>query len=225
MENNIAKAEEIVIRLYKREDRESIRKICCDTAFMGQPMEMFFDDRDVLADIFTAYYTDYEPESVFVADFKGEVIGYLIGCKNTTEKERIFSRFIFPKILFVFIKKGLIFRKKTLIFLFNAIKSLLKGEFKNPRIPKEYPADLHINIDENFRRFGLGTKLMYVFFEYLIKNNVAGIHLSTFSEQGRNFFMKTGFALLWEKTTSQWRYLLNKDIKASTFGKLLKKEK
>ena len=224
MENDIAKTEEVVIRPYKREDRETIRKICCDTAFMGQPMEIFFDDREILADIFTSYYTDYEPESIFVADFKGNVVGYLIGCKNTAIKEKIFSRFILTRILISFIKKGLIFKKKTLRFLFHAIKSLLKGEFQNPKVPKEYPADLHINIDESFRRFGLGTKLMDAFFEYLRKNNVTGIHLATFSEQGRNIFLKMGFTLLWERKTSQWRYLIHKDIETSAFGKLLKEE-
>jgi GNAT superfamily N-acetyltransferase len=222
MESDIAAKEEIIIRAYKKEDREAIRKICCDTAFMGQPMEIFFDDREILADIFTLYYTDYEPESTFVADFKGNVVGYLIGCKDTTTKEKVFSRFILPKILITFIKKGLIFKKKTLRFFFHAIKSLLKGEFQKSKIPKDYPADLHINVDENFRRFGLGTKLMDAFFEYLRKNRIPGIHLATFSEQGRNFFLKTGFTLLGEQETSQWRYLINRDVKTSTFGKLLK---
>lgn len=224
MESDIARKEEIVIRPYNKEDREAIRKICCDTAFMGQPMEIFFDDREILADIFTSYYTDYEPESIFVADFKGNVVGYLIGCKNITTKEKVFSRFILPRVLISFIKKGLIFKKKTLRFLFHAIKSLLKGEFQKPKVPKDYPADLHINIDENFRRFGLGTKLMDVFFEYLRNNRIPGIHLATFSEQGINFFLKMGFTLLWERKTSQWRYLINRDIKTSTFGKLLKED-
>jgi GNAT superfamily N-acetyltransferase len=187
-------------------------------------MEIFFDDREILADIFTAYYTDYESESTFVADFKGNVVGYLIGCKNTTTKEKVFFRFILPKILIIFIKKGLIFKQKTSRFLFHAIKSLLKGEFQTPKIPKDYPADLHINVDERFRRFGLGTKLMESFFEYLRKNKIYGIHLATFSEQGRNFFLKTGFVLLSERTTSQWRYLIDREIKTSTLGKLLKED-
>lgn len=219
MENKI---EGIVIRSYKKADREVIRKICCDTAFMGQPMEIFFDDRDILADILTLYYTDYEPESIFVADFKGKVVGYLIGCRNTEVKEKVFHKFILPKILTSFIKKGLIFKRKTRRFLFHAINSfLIKREFQKTKLPREYPADLHINIDENFRRFGLGARLMNVFFEYLKKEHIRGIHLATFSEQGKEFFLKMGFNLLGEKKTSQWRYLINKDITTYTFGKLL----
>lgn len=60
---------------------------------------------------------------------------------------------------------------------------------------------------------------MNAFFEYLKKNNIAGVHLATFSEQGKSFFLKTGFTLLGERKTSQWRYLVYKDIVTSTFSK------
>lgn len=224
MGNDMAKIQEFIIRPYKEKDREAVRKICCDTAFMGQPVEIIFDDREIIADIFTLFYTDYEPESAFVAEFKEKVIGYLVGCKNIAEKERVFFRFVLPGILVLFIKRRFIFKKKTLRLVFHAIKSFLRGELKKP-ILKQYPADLHINVDKDFRRFGLGTKLMDAFFEYLRKNNVIGIHLTTYSEQGRKFFMKIGFTLVGEKTMSLWRYLLNRDIKISTFGKLLEKSK
>ncbi len=174
-------AEKIIIRKYKKEDKESVRKICCDTAFMGQPMEIFFSDREVLADILTSYYTDYEPESLFVADYEGRIVGYLMGCKDTAKKEKVFLRKIFPKILFNFLRKGIIFNKKNSLFFLNALKSFIKGESAEPKIPKIYQAHLHINVDSNFRRFGLGAKLMNIFFDYLKDNNIFGVHLSTFS--------------------------------------------
>lgn len=217
--------QEIIIRHYRKEDRKAVRDICGDTAFMGRKQDIFFDDAEIIADIFTSYYTDYEPESIFVAESGGRVIGYLTGSKNTAMKERIFSKSILPGIIISFFKKGLIFKKKTVTFLLQAIKSLFKGEFSNPNVPDEYPADLHINIEENFRRSGVGARLMNEYFEYLKKNNVRGVHLSTFSEQGRDFFIKTGFTLFRERMVSLWRYIVKKDIRTSFFGKVLKKDK
>ncbi|MDP3143475.1 MAG: GNAT family acetyltransferase, partial [Candidatus Omnitrophota bacterium] len=65
------------IRHFKPADRDAVRKICCDTAFMGEPAENFFDDRKIFADVAISYYTDYEPESLFIAENEQEIIGYL----------------------------------------------------------------------------------------------------------------------------------------------------
>ncbi|MBU1869541.1 MAG: GNAT family N-acetyltransferase [Candidatus Omnitrophica bacterium] len=211
--------EEITIRKYKAADRASIRKICCDTAFMGEPVESFFNDRKILADLLTLYYTDYEPESVFVAEDNGQVIGYLLGCKDTIRKEKVFSKKIFPKVLFDFLLRGLIFDMKSLRLFLNVFKSLRRGEFNHQKVPVIYPAHLHIDIEADFRKQGLGTRLMDEFFKYLRENNITGVHLCTFSEQGRSFFLKVGFNLLWEIRSTQWRYLINRDVLVSTFAK------
>lgn len=118
--------DELVIRKYKPEDRGAIRKICCDTAFMGKPAEEFFDDRELLADVVSSYYTDFEPESTFIAEAEGRVVGYLTGCKDTKKQKRIFFQKIFPKILLRFIIKGTFLRRKTRQFLYNCLKSFLK---------------------------------------------------------------------------------------------------
>ena len=62
-----------LIRKYKKEDKKSVRRIACDTAFMGEPCEKFFNGRDFLADILILYFTDYEPESCFVAELNDKV--------------------------------------------------------------------------------------------------------------------------------------------------------
>ncbi len=212
---------EIIVRTYNPEDREAVRTLYCETAFLGRPVEVFLEGREILADLMTLYYTDYEPESLFVAEAQGKVVGYLTGCKDTAKKFAVFSKKIFPKTLWKFIKSGLMFNKKNLKFLWGSFKSLFKGQLFQPKIPKIYPAHLHINIEEGFRRSGAGEKLMNAYFDYLRKNDVPGIHLSTFSDLGRNFFAKMGFVLLWEGRTSQFRHIVHEDVKLSTFGKVL----
>lgn len=70
------------IRSYSQSDRRAVRQVCADTGFLGRPIDGIFDDREVFADFFTRYYTDYEPENCFVAEDgdTGQVVGYLLGC-------------------------------------------------------------------------------------------------------------------------------------------------
>ncbi len=85
---------DFVIRPYQGKDREAIRKIAFDTAFMGEPAEVFFTDQEVLADILTDYFTDHEPESLFVAESGGAIVGYLLGAKDSARVSRIFIKII-----------------------------------------------------------------------------------------------------------------------------------
>jgi hypothetical protein len=54
-----------LIRGYRRSDREAVRKLCCDTGFLGDPIDPVYEDRELFADFLTTYYTDHEPDRVF----------------------------------------------------------------------------------------------------------------------------------------------------------------
>ena len=49
------------IRNYRPSDRQAVRALCCDTGFLGQPIDPVFGDRDLFADFLTTYYLDAEP--------------------------------------------------------------------------------------------------------------------------------------------------------------------
>ena len=68
------------VRPYEARDRDAVRHICCESGFMGEPVDPLFADRDLFADFFTAYYTDCEPAHCLVAEADGRVVGYLICC-------------------------------------------------------------------------------------------------------------------------------------------------
>ena len=67
------------VRMYNPKDRERIREICCDTGLLGEKIDPFMPDRKLWADANSTYYTDKEPESLFVLDERGRIIGYLFG--------------------------------------------------------------------------------------------------------------------------------------------------
>src|SRR6266568_8726897 len=75
-------ASQYSIRSYQASDRGAVRKLCCETGFLGDPIDPVFQDRELFADFLTSYYTDKEPESSFVLEIDGEIRGYLIGSRK-----------------------------------------------------------------------------------------------------------------------------------------------
>ena len=212
----------LVIRKYKSEDRQRVRQIACDTAFMGNPAEIFFNGREFIADFLTLYFTDYEPESCFVAEKDGRVIGYLIGSKNDKRMNNTFLFKIIPKLFFKNLFSKTFFKKKNLRFILANFNSFMKGELQAPdSIKEEYPAILHINIDKNYRSYGIGRMLVESYIDYVRGGKVHGLHLTTQSENSFKFFEKLGFIPLHETKRSYFRHILNKEIRYIYYGKKL----
>jgi 8-oxo-dGTP pyrophosphatase MutT (NUDIX family) len=70
------------IRSYRATDRAAVRRLCCETGFLGEPIDPVYEDHELFADFLTSYYTDHEPESSFVLEVEGELRGYLLGSRK-----------------------------------------------------------------------------------------------------------------------------------------------
>jgi ribosomal protein S18 acetylase RimI-like enzyme len=209
----------ILIRQYESKDRGALRKISCDTAFLGNPVEILFDDREIVADTLTLYFTDYEPESCFVAQEKDKVIGYIIGTINVRKMNVIFTKEIFPGLFMKAMRGGVFFKKNSFWFFLRVVMSFLKGEFINPDFSRKYPAILHINIDEDYRGRKIGRQMVERYLGYLKEKGVQGVHVGTFLAS--NFFIKLGFKTLFKGKRSYLRYYLNKEVPYYILGKTL----
>ena len=71
------------VRSYEAGDRAAVRYICYRTGFMGEPADGFWRHKESWADLWTSFYTDREPESLYVATMDDSVVGYLTGCMDT----------------------------------------------------------------------------------------------------------------------------------------------
>ena len=71
----------IEVRKFQPADRARVRELCCETGFLGRPIDPVFEDRELFADYLTAYYTDREPQSAFVLLVNGDIRGYLLGSR------------------------------------------------------------------------------------------------------------------------------------------------
>ena len=212
----------IFIRKFNNYDREDVRRISCDTAFSEGSRKYFFDDDEILADLLTLYFTDYEPNSCFVAVKGGKIIGYIMGTTDVKVMRKIFIAKIIPNLIIKGLSRGIIFKRNTRRFLLHILLSLLKGEFVRPDFSKQYPATLHINIDKAFRRQNIGKQLIEYYLKFLKEKKISGVHFGVTSESAKEFFIKLGFNILFVRKRSYLKYYLRKYITYYIFGILLK---
>lgn len=189
------------IRNYRASDRAAVREIACDTADAGEPVERLYHDRRVFADVLTLYYTDYEPELLWVAECDGQVVGYLTGCLDTRRQERVTRKRILPKVIAGAIARGALLHADAWRLLAAFAGTVLLGGFPLPIDLARYPAHFHINIRGGFRGGGLGPQLVEAFRQQAGRAGVRGIHVVTRGDNagGRGFFEKMGFKLLCQK--------------------------
>src|SRR5438132_1168267 len=87
---------EVIERPYEPRDRDRVRDICWNTAYEDEVKGHFYLDRTAFADLLTSYYTDYEPGSLWVAEHKGRVAGYVTGCLQTNRFRWFMATRILP---------------------------------------------------------------------------------------------------------------------------------
>jgi ribosomal protein S18 acetylase RimI-like enzyme len=202
-----------IVRPYRRLDRDRVRSICCETGFVGEPQEKVFIGREVFADMFSAYWTDFEPESGFVAEVAGVVEGYALGCLDTRVQVRAFNRRILPRIVLQLASPRW-WRHPTNRRWFRALRhSTRAGELSPPmdEILPAYPAHLHTNIaDPALRGQGLGGAMMRALFAYLRAHGVPGVHLGTTSHnrQAVPFYFRLGFTILHQNVATIYDHVI-----------------
>lgn len=180
------------VRAYRAEDRAAVRRICFETGYMGASAGWYWRHASSFADIWTGYYTDREPESLWVASIGGRVVGYLTGCVDTRRAPSPADA-----VKRAMRRDWLFLRPGTAGFFMRAAIDMLRfggapeGETHDPL----YPAHLHVNLLPEARGSGLGGALMHTWLDHLRSLGVPGCHLGTLheNEHGIGFFLHHGF--------------------------------
>jgi len=218
LERKTAKAE-FVTRPYRPGDRDAIRRLCCETGFLGEPIEAVFSDRQLFADYLTSYYTDWEPESTWVGVVDGEVVGYLTACKRWN-LNRIWSVAVIPKLL-ARVLGGLIRGrydardKKFLRWI------LMQGWRESPVTPKR-SAHFHFNAHKQHRRMNMMRDLIVTMLEELKKAGVPRVHgqMATFeSRRGDRLFEYMGWKVIDKKRVSKYADATDQEVYLTTIIK------
>ena len=185
---------DVAIVPYEKHYREVVRRCVFETGYGGANVAPFFTDRELFADLLTLYYTDYEPGHALIGVVDGEPAGYLLGCADTERYNAVMKKNVYPLIVRRLLRGEYQIDGLTLQYLVRGIRLLLHGAEVTPPAG-QYPAHLHIDLFEPYRRFGLGTRLMRVWMDALRAMGSPGLHLGTSSvhTQSQPFYEKLGF--------------------------------
>ncbi|MHB8467478.1 MAG: GNAT family N-acetyltransferase, partial [Acidimicrobiales bacterium] len=170
--------------------------ICYVTGYLGARVDWMYRDVESFADLFSGYYTDAEPESAMVAERDGVVVGYLLGCVDSTktwDPAPIIGRHVF--------RRGIALRPGTAGFIWRSVADAVRDRRHGPLPPSKvidarWPAHLHVDLLQEARGTGVGSRLVRLWLDRLRRMGVAGCHLETFAENttALAFFEAMGFS-------------------------------
>jgi ribosomal protein S18 acetylase RimI-like enzyme len=195
----------VMIRPYQHLDRQAVFRLAADTAFFGEPLETYLDDRQLFCDIFYRYYTDLESEHGWVACADEQVVGYLMGCVDTAIQRRLWLNQILPGTALGILRGKYKIGERTWRYTWRLAEGALRGESVHVDTV-EYPAHLHLNVQTAWRRHGLGRRLIEAFLSQLRQLGIPGVHLRTTSlntAAGR-LYEKMGFQVVDQHLSQQW---------------------
>ena len=208
-----------LVRRYQRGDRDALHRIAADTAFCGDPIEVYLDDRRLFQDLFVAAYTDFEPDYAWVAEADGQVVGYLTGCPDSARLAHILKRSILPGVLRRALRGHCGLRRKTRQYVVRLALASLRGE--SPEIDLSlYPAHLHINVAAGWRGCGVGKGLMTAYLDQLRMEKVDGVHLETTTQNraALGLYRSVGFRLLSAHPSRMWEGIISERVENLSFG-------
>lgn len=214
-----------VVRSYEPRDRDAARRICCETGFLGKPIDPVFEDREVFADSLTRYYTDAEPESCFVVERDGEVRGYLMGSRHHGRRKRFglaSGAGLAMRALWRCFARP--YGRESRRFLWWVVTRSWR---EVPAAPKGMP-HFHINLLEDVRGVGETRALIEGFLGYLRgcgERHVYGQMVVFDDRRGERTFARYGFRVINRGEITKFRryhagrvflFTVVKDIEANT---------
>ena len=161
-------------------DWSAVYDLCCRTGNNGAPIPR--ERWDLFARLWAGPYEQIFPQWTYVAEAKSMIVGYLTGCPDSRAfaKAKLWS-FSLPLLWDVFLGR---YRGNREAGRFvGQLFGLEKGpEQTFPRtlqrqLRRDYPAHLHMNVDADWRRSGVGKRLVECFFSDLRSAHIPAVHL------------------------------------------------
>ena len=158
----------------------ALRELCCRTGNAGDPIPT--QRWALFGRIWVEPYQVLLPQWSYVALADGLVVGYLTGCPDTARfARRRWLRCTLPLVGQIAFG-GYRDDDSRWRYLRQALRLEGGAEGAFPprlwrRLNQEFPAHLHINVDADYRRGGLGQRLIEQFLDDLRQRQIAGVHL------------------------------------------------
>jgi hypothetical protein len=208
-----------VIRSYRASDRAAVRKLCCQTGFLGEPIDPVYEDHELFADFLTTYYTDHEPESSFVIELEGEICGYLLGCRRPLLNQ-LYS---FQQNLVLGFRALLRYHRYNERSRMFVRWVLSHGWREVPAAPRRTP-HFHINLLPEARKMSSTRALFSAYFAYLHRcgeRRVYGQIVTFASRRGEKMFERYGFRVMNRAEITKYKAFYPESVYLSTVIKNL----
>jgi len=209
----------LVIRSYRASDRDAVRRLCCQTGFLGEPIDPVYEDPELFADFLTTYYTDHEPESSFVLELDGQISGYLLGSRRP-----LFNQlYAFQQNLVLGFRALLRYRRYNDRSRRFVRWVLSHGWREVPAAPRRVP-HFHINLLPEARKMSTTRALMSAYLSYLYRQGEKRVYgqIVTFeSRRGEKMFERYGFRVMNRAEITKYKAFYPESVYLSTVIKNL----
>lgn len=209
----------ITIRRYQPSDQLVVFEISANTAFFGEPVEAFLEDRRLYIDAFARYYIDNEAPFVWVAECSQAVIGFLFGSSDTSRQSKRWRDHLLTKVFVSAISGKYKLGRRTASFAWGMLMGLIRGE--EPRVDlKVYPAHLQIDVKQGYRGVGAGKRLIDAYLDQLRQLGTCGVQLGTTShnEAACRLYEYIGFQMLESHPNRFWTKMLGYEVENRSYG-------
>ena len=166
------------IRQFDGGDAEGVRAVCAAADSHFSPAQ-----RDILLTLYCNYYIEQEPEHCLVlADDNDHAVGYCIAASDWFQYKTRYNAIYLP-LLRQCGGRGQVWRKRVEMSHLDQFAA-------------DYPAHLHIDLLEDWRGSGYGTKLLASMAELLADEGVCGVMLGVGDTNtgARRFYARFGFS-------------------------------
>jgi len=184
----------VTIRKATESDAPALSRICLLTADAGASAEHLHDFGELPGLVYAVPYVKLSTTwgFVLVEESSDQVVGYIVGSKDTRVYERKVAEHWWP---------ALAVKYPPLLAMKPADKNLLRNMHTAPDANVAFAgAHLHINIMEEYQGKGWGRKLIAIAIEYLKMEGVQGdgiwVGLDPRNEKARKFYERLGFAVI-----------------------------
>jgi hypothetical protein len=203
-----------VVRRYTRNDRDAIRRICCETGFLGRPIDPVFQDRELFADFFTDYYLRCEPDAAFVVTIDNSVVGFLVGCRYPL-RHQLFS--VIQNLLLAL--KVLVryrrYKPETKHYLWWILRNAWREVPSAPRNVGHF----HVNFLPQVKSIAAFREILETFLRFLADQSVTQIiaQMVTYDDRrGLALLERYGFRVLNRSEITKFKEFTDQKIYLST---------
>jgi ribosomal protein S18 acetylase RimI-like enzyme len=185
------------IRPARSGDREALYDVCLRTGLSGQDATALYDDPLLLGEVYVGPYLAVEPDLAFVLDDEGDVVGYVLGARDTAAFERRCELEWWPALRarYPAPPPGRPWTPDE--HLHQLIHHPPRTE---PSVLVDHPAHLHLDLLPQAQGSGYGGRLIGHLIDRLRELSVRGVHLGVDARNERaiGFYRRVGLHTLRE---------------------------